>query len=91
LHGEIFIDAKRIELEGKSIAQLEHLLQQANDSLRRAERSVKNYPPLRMERYGKPYLEGIRQTINIIAIRLEAQCNISSPKPSTKSSDTSET
>lgn len=63
---EIFIDAKRVKLGGKTLAQLEHLLQQAKDQKRRYTITIQNYPPDRMEKHGLPFMK--RLDSNIAAI-----------------------
>ncbi len=63
---EIFIDAKRVKLAGKTLAQLEHLLQLAKDQKRRYDITTKNYPPDRMEKYGKPFYERLNENIAAI-------------------------
>jgi hypothetical protein len=47
---DIFIGSKKVKLEGKTRAQLEHLLQQAQDMQRRYDFISRNYPPDRREK-----------------------------------------
>jgi hypothetical protein len=69
---EIFIDAKRVKLAGKTLAQLEHLLQLAKDQRRRYDLTTKNYPADRMERLGKPFYARIDGNIAAIEAAIKA-------------------
>ena len=72
LDGEVFIGTKRYRLDGLSAGKLEHLLQLAQIEIDNYRRAIQNYPPDRMEKYGKPFLERLAATKNEIAGRLES-------------------
>lgn len=69
---EIFIDTKKVKLTGKTLAQLEHLLQQAKDQRRRYDITTKNYPSDRMERFGKPFYARLDGNIAAIEAAIKA-------------------
>jgi hypothetical protein len=62
----IFLDGKRKVLNNKNLTQLQHLLQLAQDQLRRYRDAIKNYKPKAMERYGEPYLRVLESNIGKI-------------------------
>ncbi len=64
--GELFIGSKKVKLAGKTPAKLEHLLQLARIEKTNYERACANYPPERMMRHAKPFLQ--RLDDNIAAI-----------------------
>lgn len=63
---DLFINGKKLKLEGKTRAQLEHLRRLAQDEVRRYKKAIQNYPPERMERAGKPHLAKLERTIAVI-------------------------
>ena len=70
---DIFINGKKYSTKNKTRAQLEHMLQLARDEVRRYEEAIKNYPPDRMEKHGKPFLARLKSYVNEIQQAIENQ------------------
>jgi hypothetical protein len=66
-----FINGKKVRLAGKTLAQLQHLLQLAQDQVKRYEQAIVNYPPNRMENYGKPHLARLQDTVNSLQTAID--------------------
>lgn len=58
-------------LDTLSLAKVEQLLRAAEDQITAYERAIKNYPPARLEKYGKPYMNGLVNDRNRIKGRLD--------------------
>ena len=50
---------------------LEHRIQLKKDEIRRYELSIANYPPDRMEKYGKPFLQRLQNELQILQNELD--------------------
>jgi hypothetical protein len=50
---------------------LEHRIQLKKDEIRRYELSIANYPPERMERHGKPFLQKLNNDLKILENELD--------------------
>lgn len=61
-----FINGKKYSTEGKTLAQLEHMLQLAKDEVTRYKMVISNYPPKRMENAGNPYLNKLQSAVTAI-------------------------
>jgi hypothetical protein len=61
-----FINGKKYSTEGKSLAQLEHMLQLANDEVTRYKRTISNYPAERLEKFGIPHLNKLQSAVATI-------------------------
>jgi len=62
----IFINGKKTTTSGKTLAQLEHLLFLSEIEIANYEKTIKNYPVERMDRFGIPHLtklQAVSQTI----------------------------
>lgn len=55
----------------KSKENLEHRIQLKKDEIQRYERVIANYPPDRMEKNGKPFLEKLNNELKILQNELE--------------------
>jgi hypothetical protein len=67
----MFIHGKRYYTDGKTTAQLEHMLQLAKDELVHYRIACRNYPPGRMERHGTPFIMRLEANINEIQTALK--------------------
>lgn len=61
-----FINGKKYSTEGKTLTQLEHMLQLAKDEVTRYKMVISNYPPKRMESAGIPYLNKLQSVVTTI-------------------------
>lgn len=50
----------------KTKENLEHRVQLKKDEIARYEHSIQNYPPDRMQKYGEPYLQKLRNELTIL-------------------------
>ena len=55
----------------KSKENLEHRIQLKKDEIRRYELAIANYPPDRMERHGKPFLQKLNNELTILQNELD--------------------
>ena len=55
----------------KSKDNLEHRIQLKKDEIKRYEFAIANYPPDRMERHGKPFLQKLNNDLKILQNELE--------------------
>lgn len=67
MNEDLFIKNKKVVLTNKTQAQLEHLLQLAKDEVDRYQRIVQNYPPDRMEQYGRPHIQKLQRVVDVIS------------------------
>ena len=69
----MFIEAAYARREQLDDVTLERLLQALRDEAERYRATIENYPPDRMEKYGKPYLDSrevrVRDVERILAAR----------------------
>lgn len=55
----------------KTKENLEHRIQLKKDEITKYEYVIQNYPPDRMEKYGEPYLQKLRNELMILQNELE--------------------
>ena len=55
----------------KSKENIEHRIQLKKDEIRRYELAIANYPPDRMERHGKPFLQKLNNELKILENELD--------------------
>ena len=55
----------------KSKENIEHRIQLKKDEIRRYELAIANYPPDRMERHGKPFLQKLNNELKILQNELD--------------------
>jgi hypothetical protein len=55
----------------KTKDNLEHQIQLKKDEIKRYELTIKNYPPDRMERHGKPFLQKLNNELKTLENQLE--------------------
>jgi len=55
----------------KSKENIEHRIQLKKDEIRRYELAIANYPPDRMERHGKPFLQKLNNELTILENELD--------------------
>jgi hypothetical protein len=55
----------------KTKENLEHRIQLKKDEITKYEHVIQNYPPDRMEKYGEPYLQKLRNELMILQNELE--------------------
>ena len=70
---EFFINGKKYTTQGKSIAQLEHMLQLAKDAVERYKVTCRNYPADRMDRIGKPFMTRLQAVVETIEKAIREQ------------------
>lgn len=71
-HGEMryccamFIERAYAERESLSDNELERLRAGLADQVQRYEQTIRNYPPDRMERHGRPFLNRLREKVDAV-------------------------
>ena len=71
----MYIERAYAERESLSDRDLERLRAGLVDEMQRYENSIRNYPPNRMERHGKPFLARLRQKVTDVDAIIAARAN----------------
>lgn len=66
------------KLESLTLSQVKHLLQQCEQEIVQYKYCISNYPPDRMEKYGKPFIEGLEARRDKVKSRLECLLQLES-------------
>lgn len=62
----MFIERAYVERESLSDRDLERLRAGLADQVQRYEYAIRNYPPDRMEKHGRPFLNKLREKVAIV-------------------------
>jgi hypothetical protein len=71
----MFIERAYAERDSLSDHDLERLRSDLVDQVQRYEYSIRNYPPDRMEKYGKPFLASLQQKVADVDATILSRAN----------------
>jgi hypothetical protein len=71
----MFIENAYASRESLSDAELERLLAALKDETERYRYAIRNYPPERMERYGRPFLANLEERVEEVQRLLKERAN----------------
>ncbi len=71
----MFIERSYVERDKLSDHDLERLRAALADEVERYEYAIRNYPPDRMDQYGRPYLAKLREKVDVVDTLILSRAN----------------
>ncbi|WP_230483602.1 hypothetical protein [Sphingomonas sp. Leaf21] len=72
----MFINRAYVERESLSDRDLERLRASLADQVQRYEYAIRNYPPDRMEKHGRPFLDKLREKVAHVDALITSRTNV---------------